>query len=154
MSSQCPEIQNGHGWESKLGYIHTYIQFSFVFVFHLFIHFSFLAQSSVFFQICVEIRQIKRIYTFSGFQSVGCHNSRETGIWPNTMMNYNHQLYDDTKTTDRSLDRNRNKGDDNNGESSLESTFHDGNEKYGGHILQVIFSLFCNRMQAHILGLV
>ena len=70
------------------------------------------------------------------------------------MMNSNHQLYDDTKTTDRSLGRSRNKDDDNNGESSLESTFHDGNEKYGGHILQVIFSLFCNRMQAHILGLV
>ena len=67
-------------------------------------------------------------------------------------MNYNH--YDDTKTTDRSLGRNKNKSDDNNGESSLESTFHDGNEKYGGHTLQVIFSLFYNRMQAHVLGLV
>ena len=69
-------------------------------------------------------------------------------------MNYNHQLSNDTKTTDRSLDRNRNKHDDNNGEQSLESTFHDGNEKYGGHTLQVIFSLFYNRMQAHVLGLV
>ena len=70
--------------------------------------------------------QIKRINTFSsGFQSIRCRNSRETGIWLNTMMNYNHQLYDDTKTTDRSLGRNKNKSDDNNGESSLESTYHD-----------------------------
>ena len=55
-------------------------------------------------------------------------------------MNYNHQLYDDTKTTDQSLGRNRNKHDDNNEESSLESTFHDSHGEYG-HILSKYFTI-------------